>query len=108
MRNCLLAGQILLKYTEALTETQLNHNIKEFVFEELKKTPNMESIDSLLQAIEAFVSDDNSSKNMNHGTKNNVFCTKEDREREENEKKRRQCFLCGRKHKYRLIECTYT
>ena len=37
----------------------------------------------VLQAIEAFVSDDNSSKNMN----NNVFHTREERQREEMEKK---------------------
>ena len=48
-----------LKYTEGLTKTQLNHNIKKFVFEELRKTPNIESIDRVLQVIEAFVSDDN-------------------------------------------------
>ena len=36
-------------------ENQLNRKIKQFVFEELRKTPNIESIDSVLQAIEAFL-----------------------------------------------------
>ena len=87
MKNCPLAAQILLKYAEGLAETQLNRNIKKFLFEELRKTPNIESIDSLLQAMESFMSDDISSKNMNYGKKNSVFCTREDREREENEGK---------------------
>ena len=60
MKNCPLATQILLKYTEGLAETQLNRNIKKFVFEELRRTPNIVSIDSMLQAIKAFMSDNNS------------------------------------------------
>ena len=50
MKNCPLATQILLKYTEGLAKTQLNRNIKKFVFEELRKNPNMDRIDSVLQA----------------------------------------------------------
>ena len=64
-------------------ETQLNSTIKKFVFEALRKTPNIENMDSVLQAIEAFLSDDNSSKNMKNGKYNNVFHIKE----EENGKK---------------------
>ena len=44
MKNCLLAAKILLKYTEGLIKTQVNRNINKSVFEELRKTPNMESI----------------------------------------------------------------
>ena len=60
MKNCPLATQILLKHTKNLVENQLNCKIKQFVFEELRNTPNIDSIDSVLQAIEALVSDDNS------------------------------------------------
>ena len=102
MKDCLLANQILIEYTENLVETQLNGNIKKLVFEELRKTPNIESIDSVLQAIKAFVSDENSSKNMKNGKKNSVFHTREERGKEENlEKQGRQCFLCDKRHKFR-------
>ena len=57
-------------YTENLVETQFNCNFMKFVFEELRNTPNIESTYSVLQAIEAFVSDENSSKNMENGKKN--------------------------------------
>ena len=67
------------------------------MFKEFRMTPNIESIDSVLQAIEAFVSDDNSSKNMKNGKKNSVFCTRDEREREENgEKKEDSVFTTTR------------
>ena len=78
MKNCPLAAQILLKYTVGLTKTQLDHNIKKFPLEELRKTPNTESINSVLQAIETLMSDENSSKYMNYGKKYSVFWTIED------------------------------
>ena len=100
MKNCPLAIKILSKYTENLVENPLKCKIKQFV----RKTPNIESIDSVLQAIEAFVSDDNSSKNWKV-RKSNVLRTKE---AEHWDKQGRQCFLCHKIHKFRLTESTYT
>ena len=79
MKNCPLATQILLKCTEKNRETQLNCKIKKFVFEELRKTPNIECIDSVLQVIKAFISDDISTKNMKNGKKERMEEYMEDR-----------------------------
>ena len=62
MKSCPLGAEILLKYTEALTKTELNRNIKIFVFEELHKNPHMDDIND-----EALVSDDNSSRQVYNG-----------------------------------------
>ena len=43
--QCPLVTSILLKYTENLVETTLNRKIKQYLFEELRKTPNISSLD---------------------------------------------------------------
>ena len=55
MKNCPLATSILLKYTENLVENQLNQKKKQYLFEEFRKTPTIESLDSVLLTIEALV-----------------------------------------------------
>ena len=53
--------------------------------------------------IEAFVSDDNTFKNVKVRTKNNVLRTGEE---EDGEKQGRQYFLCDKRHKFRPTGCT--
>ena len=73
MKKCPLEAHMLLNYSQALTKTKLNRSIKKYVFEELHKDQNKDDISNVIQTIEAMTSDD----------------------------KRRECFLCDRKHKFR-------
>ena len=59
MKTCPLATAILLKYMECLVENTLNRKIIQYLYEELRKEPNIQSLDVVLPTIEAFVSDDN-------------------------------------------------
>ena len=71
----------------------------------MRKTPNIDSLDIVLQTLEPLVSDDNTIRNVKVKRKNNVLGT---REEEDRDKKGRQCFFCDKRHKYSLAECTYT
>ena len=82
MKNCPFATSILLKYTESLMENPLRQKIKQYLSEELRKTPNIDSLDIVLPTIDAFVSDDNTTRNVKVGRKNNVSCTREEEDRD--------------------------
>ena len=68
---CPLATTVLLKYTEGTLKSQ----IKQYIYEELRKVPNIKTLDAVLPAIEVVVSDDNTQRIAKGGRK--IFCNKE-------------------------------
>ena len=74
---------MLLKYSQALTKTELNRSIKKYVFEDMRKDPKKDDISKVIQTIEALIIDENSSWQYN-GKQATVTHTKqEEREKEE-------------------------
>ena len=102
--------QILLKFCQALNNSELNESITQHIFEELREVPNKEEINDILHVIDGMLSDDLCSRqhtgsrfNLNH-VKDEAGGARGDWGGTEGYKqdivdKRRPCFVCGGKHK---------
>ena len=59
LEACPLITTVLLKFTECLPENTLNNKIKLYIYAELRKVPNVRTLDAVFPGIEVMVSDEN-------------------------------------------------